>query len=92
MTKSSFYKLLKVTVFESLFIFDGNFYEQCDGVVMGSPLGPTLAYVFMCHFENIWLENWPSRFKSIVYRWFFDDTFSLFQSKSHVESWISISQ
>ena len=26
---------------------------RSDGVVMGSRLGPTLANVFMCHFENI---------------------------------------
>ena len=75
LTKSSFYKLLKITMFESFFIFDGKFYEQCDGVAMGSPLGPTLANVFMCHFENIWLENCPSYFKPIVYSRFFDDTF-----------------
>ena len=41
LTKISFYKLLKITMFESFFIFDGNFYEQCYGVAMGSPLGPT---------------------------------------------------
>ena len=85
MTKSSFYKLLKITMFESFFIFDGKFYEQCDAVVMGSPVGPTLANVFMCHFENIWLENCPSHFKPIVYRRFVDDTFLLFRSKDHVE-------
>ena len=43
LTKSSFYKLLKITMFESLFIFDGKFYEQYDGIAMGSPLAPTLA-------------------------------------------------
>ena len=37
LTKSSFYKLLKITIFESFFIFDGKFYEQCDGVAMGPP-------------------------------------------------------
>ena len=52
---------------------------------MGSPLGPTLANVFMCHFENIWLQNCPSHFKPIVYRRFADDTFLLFRSKNHVE-------
>ena len=72
-------------MFESFFIFDGKFYEQCDAVVMGSPVGPTLANVFMCHFENIWLENCPSHFKPIVYRRFVDDTFVLFRSKDHVE-------
>ena len=85
LTKSSFYKLLKITMFESFFIFDEKLYEQCDDVAMGSPLGPTLANVFMCHFENIWLENCPSHFKPIVYRRFVDDTFVLFRSKDHVE-------
>ena len=53
LTKSSFYKLLKITMFESLFIFDRKFYDQSDSVAMSSPLGPTLANVFMCHFKNI---------------------------------------
>ena len=52
---------------------------------MGSPLGPTLANVFMCHFENIWLENCPAYFKPIVYRRFVDDTFLLFRTKDPVE-------
>ena len=62
-----------------------NFYEQCDGVAIGFPLGTTLANVFMCHFENIWLEYCPNHFKSIVYRRFVDDTSLLFRSKDHAE-------
>ena len=85
LTKNSFYNLHKITMFEWFFIFNGKFYEQCDGVTMGSPLGPTLANVFMCHFENIWLENCPAHFKPIVYRRFVDDTFLLFRTKDHVE-------
>ena len=27
-------------------------YEQTDGVAMGSPLGPLMANVFMCHLEE----------------------------------------
>ena len=42
LSKRSFYSLLKITTFESFFIFDGKFYEQFDGVAMGFPLGPTL--------------------------------------------------
>ena len=53
LTKTSFYRLLKITMSESFFIFDGKFFEQCDGVAMDSPLGPPLANVFMCHFEII---------------------------------------
>ena len=72
-------------MFESFFIFDEKFYEQCDGVAMGSPLGPILVNVFMCHFENIWLENYPAHFKPIVSIIFVDDTFLLFRTKDHVE-------
>ena len=55
LTQSSSYKLVKITMFESFFIFDWKFYEHCDGIAMGSTLGPTLANDFMCHFESIWL-------------------------------------
>ena len=72
-------------MFESFFIFDGKFYEKFDGVAMGSPLGSTLANAFMCHFENIWLENCSANSKPIVYRRFVDDTFLLFRKKDHVE-------
>ena len=57
LTKSSFYNLLKMTMFQSFFIFNGKLYEQCDGIALGSPLGPTLANVFIFHFKNIWLKN-----------------------------------
>ena len=77
-------------MFESFFVLHGKFYEQCDEVAMASPLGPTLANVFMCHFENILLENCPSHFKSIVYRLFVDDTFLLFRTRDYVEKFISI--
>ena len=61
-------------MFESFYIFNRKFYEQCDGVAMGSPLEHTLTNVFMCHFENIWLENCPADFTPIVYIRFIDDT------------------
>ena len=51
---------------------------------MGSLLRPTLANTFVCHFENIWLENCQSHFTPIVHRRFVDDKFSLFQLKDHV--------
>ena len=55
---------------------------------MDSPLGPTLANVFICHFENIWLENCPAHFQPIVYRRFIH-TFLLFRTKDRVEKFKS---
>lgn len=79
------YNLLKITKFKSFFIFDGKFYEHCDVVAIDSPLGPTLGNVFIFHFENIWLEDFPPYFKPVTYRKFWDDRFLLFWSKYHVE-------
>ncbi|XP_015770330.1 PREDICTED: uncharacterized protein LOC107348781 [Acropora digitifera] len=37
---------------DQLFTFNGQLYEQTDGVAMGSPLGPLLANAFMCSIEE----------------------------------------
>ena len=50
---------------------------------MGSPLGPTLANAFICHYEIIWLNECPSQFKPVVYKRYVDDIFVVFKSKEH---------
>ena len=52
--KEDLKELLKFASYESFFTFDNECYSQLDGVTMGSPLGPTLANAFLCHFENQW--------------------------------------
>jgi len=59
---------------DQLFIFNGQLYEQTDGVVMGSPLGPLLANVFMCSIEER-LEQEGNML--IYYRRFVDDTLTV---------------
>ena len=51
---------------------------------MGSPLGPTLANVFLCYHLKIWLQNCPSKFKPVIYKRV-DDTLLLFRSKYRIE-------
>ena len=53
-TKESFRFLLELATLDSFFIFDGKYYKLKDGVAVGSPLGPTLANVFLCHFKEQW--------------------------------------
>ena len=50
--KEELAQLLEVATTNQLFQFDGQVYEQTDGVAMGSPLGPLMANVFMCHLED----------------------------------------
>ena len=64
---------------KSHFVFDGQYYDQVDGVAMGSPLGPVLANIFMCHFEEKWVMN--SSIRSAIWFRYVDDTFTLFDNK-----------
>ncbi|GJQ78547.1 hypothetical protein Trydic_g11659 [Trypoxylus dichotomus] len=38
-------------------VWDGSFYEQTDGVAMGSPLSPVVANLFMEQFESLAIET-----------------------------------
>ena len=71
--------LLEFATKKSHFLFDGQYYDQIDGVAMGSPLGPVLANIFMCHFEEKWVFN-ASVHPSFWYR-YVDGTFTMFDSK-----------
>ena len=81
---TKFKKLLSLATTESMFLFNDKYYKQIDGVAMGSPLGPTLANAFMCHYEKKWLEECPSQFKPIYYRRYVDDIFVTFSSPARV--------
>ena len=52
---------------------------------MGSPLGPILANIFMCHFESQALDRY-SGVKPHVYNRYVDDCFLLFNDKIECNS------
>ena len=49
--------LFTIATAQTHFLFNGSFYDQIDGVAMGSPLAPVLANLYMGHHEKLWLEN-----------------------------------
>ena len=63
--KSEFKNLMSLATQESYFIFNDVLYKQKDGVAMGSPLGPTMANVFLSFYEIKWLELCPKKFKPV---------------------------
>lgn len=55
--KDQLVKLLDIATTSQLFQFDCLLYEQMDGVAMGSPLGPIMVNVFMCHLKENLTRN-----------------------------------
>ena len=82
--KSEFKNLLSLATQESYFIFNDVLYKQKDDVVMGSPLGPTMANAFLSFYEVKWIEQCPKEFKPVFYRRYVDDIFVLFESAEHL--------
>jgi len=71
--KDDLIELLGIATKNQLFQFQGNLYEQVDGVAMGSPLGPLMANIFMCGIEEqLEIQNKMPAF----YKRYVDDTFS----------------
>jgi len=83
-----FKKLLDIATKDIMFWFNGTLYKQIEGVAMGSPLGPTLANIFMCYNESKWLENCPIEFKPKHYFRYVDDTLLLFKSEDEVNKFL----
>ena len=79
-------KLLEFATKKSHFLFDGKYYDQIDGVAMGSPLGPVLANIFMCDFEGKWLTN--AKISPSFWNRYVDDTFTMFHNQDSANEFL----
>ena len=66
-------------------VFDGIIHQQVDGVAIGSPLGPSLANVFLAYYEQIWFNDCPDEFKPVYFKRYVDDIYVLFWSPHHLQ-------
>ena len=62
------------------FICNGKFYNQIDGVVVGSPLAPVLANIFMAFYESKWLNEYNLN-KPKLYLRYADDILAAFDKE-----------
>ena len=85
LSKDSLREMLTVTMTEAFILCDDEYYEQHDGVAMGSPLGPTFANIFSCVHEILWFEKCPPEFRPVIYKRYVDNTFLLFQNINQIE-------
>ena len=76
--RKHFKKLLKLAT-SGEFLYKDRLFKQVDGVSMGSPLGPTLANLFLASMESEWLN---SRNAPRCYLRYVDDIFAVFDESS----------
>ena len=81
--------MLSLITKKSIILFDMEFYSQIDGAAMGSPLGPTLANLFLCQHEKKWLNGCPDNFRPAFCKRYVDDIFVLFKISEHVQLFVN---
>ena len=74
----SFLDLIKLSVENTVFIFDGMAFKQKFGVAMGSPLSPVLANLCMEFLESEFILNCPDNIKPLVWYRYVDDIFIVY--------------
>ena len=82
LTESNFRKLMCMSTTSVEFLFNNDVYNQKDGVAMGSPLGPTLANIFVGFYEEKLFASFP---KPPTYFRYVDDTFVIFDNSCEHE-------
>jgi len=85
LTKQELSKLLIVCTQQSHFQFNNDFFDQVDGVSMGSPLGPLFANIFMADFEKKTMEQ-LSRLGVNKWLRYVDDIFATLKDKTTANS------
>jgi len=87
-TREELKRLLTICTQESHFQFNGEFFDQIDGVAMGSPLGPLFANFFMSNFERKYM---PELRKMGVEKWYryVDDVFATLRMNANIDEILS---
>ncbi len=78
--KNELRELLLICTTQSHFQFNKSYYEQIDGVAMGSPLGPLFANVFMSNFERKYMKQIKKLGVNLWLR-YVDDVFATLKNK-----------
>ena len=87
LSKENFVKLLKIATSDVRFSFNNIMYLQHDGVAMGSPLGPTLANIYMGFLES---KIIPSFQDNIQYHRYVDDCFVIAENEQKLDNFYKL--
>ena len=69
------------------FLFNGDVFDQIDGVAMGSPLAPILANLFMSNLEEKFLNSMEGN-EVLFYKRYVDDIFCCFETEAQANNFL----
>ena len=73
------------------FMQNERFYKQVEGIIMGNPLGPTMANFFMAHLEEkIFAEKSNGPLLPKLYLRYIDDVYAIFDSNQNCDEFLPI--
>lgn len=78
-------KLLKIVLKQNYFRFNNRFYEQNDGLAMGSPLSAILSEVFLQYNEEVFLESLEKDHEILTYKRYVDDILIIYNESDKEE-------
>ena len=87
-TRKQLTKLFEFVTSRTHFLFNGNYYNQTDGMAISSPLVPVLANLFMEYHEKIWLEEFKTC-EVVLYRQYLDDIICLFACEKDTDKFFT---
>ena len=83
--RSDINKLLDMATSDTHFSFNNKYYQQHNGVAMGSPLAPVLADIFMIHLENKVMTKLKEA-GVLCYKRYVDDTFVIIHKNAKINN------
>lgn len=86
-SRNDLIKLFMISTAETHFQFNGQMYDQIDGVAMGSPLAPALANLFLGHYEDKWIHE--NNDKVRFYKRYVDDIFCILNNEVEANAFLS---
>ena len=74
-----------------IFMHNERFYKQVEGIIMGNPLGPTMANFFMAHLEEKNLgEKCNGPLLPKLYLRYIDEAYAIFNSNQNYDEFFPI--
>ena len=86
-SKDELVELFKYATKQTHLLFDGERYDQIDGVALASPLAPILVNLYMGYHEKKWLPEFEGPNFPFYQRYMYvDDLFCMFYNESELDT------